>query len=110
MGRICFLGSALHRRDSRVFGRLCHSLVMAGFQPSLIVCDNEEDEMIDGISIISTGFKTEYRWKRMLFSKKQLYVAALKVDADIYHISEPELISLGMKLKRLVKKRVAIIL
>ena len=104
MGRICFLGSALHRRDSRVFGRLCHSLVMAGFQPSLIVCDNEEDEMIDGISIISTGFKTEYRWKRMLFSKKQLYVAALKVDADIYHISEPELISLGMKLKRLGKK------
>jgi len=102
--KICFLGSALSRRDPRIFWRQGRSLASAGYDATFIVSDSETDDSEDGVRTISSGFSTSSRIKRMLYSKKYLYKKALQINADIYQVSEPELIPLGLKLKRIGKK------
>lgn len=102
--KICFLGSALSRRDPRIFWRQGRSLVSAGYDVTFIGCDSKPDDIEDGVRAISSGFSTSNRIKRMLCSKKYLYKKALEINADIYQVSEPELIPLGLKLKRIGKK------
>lgn len=102
--KICFLGSALPRRDSRIFWRQGRSLALAGYDVTFIVCDDKQDDIVDGVKRVASGFITTNRIKRILFSKRYLYRKAVEINADVYQISEPELISIGLKLKRLNKK------
>lgn len=101
---ICYLSSGQSRRDGRTFWRMGVSLVSAGYDVTYVVCDREPDDIEHGVRMISSGFSTGNRIKRMLCSRKYLYNKALEVNADIYHIGEPELIPLGLKLKRIGKK------
>jgi glycosyltransferase involved in cell wall biosynthesis len=101
---ICFLSSGQSRRDGRTFWRMCVSLVSAGYDVTYVVCDREPDDIEHGVRQISSGFSTSNRIRRMLCSRKYLYHKALEVNADIYQIGEPELIPLGLKLKRIGKK------
>ena len=104
MKHFCFLSGLYQRNDVLIFGRQGKSLVSAGYQVTYIVCDEKQNEIVDGIRIISTGFAPKSRKERWLKSKSILLRAALKVDADIYQISDPELVSLVEPLKRNNKK------
>ena len=44
------------------------------------------------------------RLERMTSFAKKVYEAALAVDADIYHLHDPELLPYGLKLKKRGKK------
>jgi glycosyltransferase involved in cell wall biosynthesis len=88
--------------DTRIFHKECKTLVNAGYAVALVV-QNEKDEVIDGVQIM--GIKTpKNRKERMLKTTKQLYRRALDCDADIYHFHDPELIPVGLLLKRKGKK------
>jgi glycosyltransferase involved in cell wall biosynthesis len=89
MPHYCFLTGLYSRYDVLMFSRQGKSLVEAGFKVTYVVCDNLDNETIEGIEIISTGFKPKNR---------------LEVNADIYQISDPELISLVKPLKKKGKK------
>ena len=104
MRHFCYLTGLYSRYDVLIFERQGKSLVEAGFRVTYIVCDDKPDETIGGIEIISTGFKPKSRWDRFLNTSKILLDAALKVDADVYQISDPELISLVKPLKKRGKK------
>ena len=104
MRHFCFLTGLYSRYDVLIFERQGKSLVEAGFRVTYIVCDDKSDETVSGIEIISTGFKPKSRWDRFLNTGKVLLKAALKVDADVYQISDPELISLVKPLKKRGKK------
>lgn len=69
----------------------------------LIVADGKGNERVDNVHIIDTG-KPAGRLTRMLYSTQRVYSAALKLDADIYHIHDPELLPKAMKLRRRGKK------
>ncbi len=99
MKHFCFLTGVYSRRDPLMVERQGWSLVKVGFKVSYVVCDDNPDEEYDGIFIVSTGFKSRGRIQRFMYSKKFLYRKAIEIDADIYQISDPELISLGRKLK-----------
>lgn len=102
MKKICHLSSVHHRADTRIFYKECKTLSDAGYDVMLVV-QNDKDEVIDGVKII--GIDTpKNRKERMIRTTRQVYRCALECDADIYHFHDPELIPIGLRLKRKGKK------
>lgn len=94
--------SAHAYNDTRIFLKECRALYEAGFDVSLIV-QHDKDEVIDGVQILGLS-KPKNRRERMLQTTRQVYKRALECDADIYHFHDPELIPVGLRLKRKGKK------
>lgn len=102
MDKICHITSVHQITDTRIFHKECKTLVNVGYAVTLVV-QHETDEVINGVQI--KGIKApKSRKERMLKTTKQLYRRALDCDADIYHFHDPELIPVGLKLKRKGKK------
>lgn len=100
----CFVSGLYSRYDPLIFIRQGKSLVDAGCNVTYIVCDNKKDEVKNGIQIRSTGFVPKNRINRLLYTKRILKYFIDAVDADVYQISDPELISLVSYLKKKKKK------
>ena len=94
MLHICYITGVYNRRDPLMFYRQGISMAQAGHKVSYIVCDNQEDEFVDGINIYSTHFVPKNRIERFIKSKKIILHLADLVDADVYQLSDPEHISL----------------
>jgi len=103
MKKICHLTSVHPRYDTRIFVKECQSLQKAGFDVTLIVADGKGNEIKNNIKIYDIG-KEQSRYKRMLNTPKKTFQKAIKIDADIYHFHDPELIKTGIKLLKLGKK------
>lgn len=100
--KVCHLTSVHPKTDTRIFYKECKTLVNAGYDVSLIV-QNDKDEVIDGVKIIGID-APKNRKERMSRTTQQVYQRALECDADIYHFHDPELIPIGLRLKRKGKK------
>ena len=98
--KICHMTSAHERYDSRIFEKECSSLAKNGFNVYLVVNDAIPDENINDVKILSTGHKYVSRKERIITGTRDVYVLASSLDADIYHIHDPELLPYGMKLKK----------
>ena len=101
--KICHLTSVHPRYDTRIFYKECKTLSDVGFDVNLIVADSKGDEVVDKIKIYDVG-KPKNRKERMLKTTKKVFEKSLEVNADIYHFHDPELIPIGLKLKKLGKK------
>lgn len=97
---ICHVISGYFRNDARVFLRQCLTLVDAGHQVTIITNDGAEDQTIDTVDILNTG-KIWPRWRTLLFAKKQFLKKCATLNADVYQLHSPELLPLGLKLKKL---------
>lgn len=100
----CFLTGLYGRYDGLMFERQGKSLLDAGFDVSIVVCDEIPNEVKDGIKIISTGRAFKTRKDRFFNSKRLLLSYAKQLNADIYQISDPELMGLVRPLKKGGKK------
>lgn len=98
MKAICHVTSAHTRYDVRIFEKECISLANNGYIVYLIVNDDKENEIKNGVEIRSTGFKPSGRRERMFSSMKYILAEIEKIDADIYHFHDPELLQLVGKL------------
>jgi glycosyltransferase involved in cell wall biosynthesis len=103
INKVCHLTSVHHRYDTRIFIKECKTLSKVGFDVNLIVADAKGDETVDNIKIYDIG-KPKNRIERILKTKKKVFKKALEVNAKIYHFHDPELIPIGIKLKKLGKK------
>ncbi len=101
--KICHLTSVHKRFDTRIFVKECQSLSNNNFNISLIVADNLGNDFKNNIKIYDVG-KEDFRIKRFFLISKKIYKKALKIDADIYHFHDPELIRIGKKLLKNGKK------
>jgi glycosyltransferase involved in cell wall biosynthesis len=101
--RITHLTSAHPRYDIRVFLKECQSLSFHGFDVSLVVADGRRNAVSNGIQVFDVGC-AKGRLSRMLYISHLIFLKAVELDAEIYHIHDPELLSIGMKLKKLGKK------
>lgn len=99
---VCHLTSVHPRRDTRIFFKMCTSLAENGYDTSLIVADGLGGEECNGVNIYDVG-QSKGRLNRILGVTKIVYKEALRLNADIYHLHDPELIPIGLKLKRLGK-------
>lgn len=103
--KITHLTSAHDRYDTRIFFKMCHSLSKnEAYKVSLVVADGKGNETKNGVDIVDVGAKTGGRISRMTKTVKKVFQKAVELDSDIYHLHDPELIPIGLKLKKLGKK------
>lgn len=103
MKRICHLTSVHSAMDIRIFKKQCCSLAKAGYEVYL-VAPNAVTEVKDLVKITGVPVKKEGRLYRMFHLTKAVFRKALEIKADIYHFHDPELLSIGLKLKNKGKK------
>lgn len=98
-GRVAHLTSAHPRYDTRIFLKQCRSLAAAGHEVYFIVADGTGNEIRDGVHIIDVGASIGRR-DRMFGATRRVLKCAIELDADIYHFHDPELLPVGLALKR----------
>ncbi len=100
---VAHLTSVHPRYDTRVFHKMCVSLAANGYKVFLVVADGKGDESAKGVRIFDVG-ATKGRLDRIRKAPGPVLVKALELDADLYHLHDPELIPIGLKLKRMGKR------
>lgn len=100
MKTVCHLANAFTRYDTRIFWKQCRSLAHAHYNTYLFVNDSQPSEEKDGVKILPWGHFFRNRLSRIFFSKHYYLSKAMKVDADVYQIHDPELIPLALELKK----------
>jgi glycosyltransferase involved in cell wall biosynthesis len=83
--------------DIRIFHMECKTLAGAGHDVSLVVT-NDRDEIADGIRILGLP-RVSGRFSRMTLGAVRALKRALKENARIYHLHDPELLPIGILLK-----------
>lgn len=101
--KVAHLTSAHPRYDVRIFLKECCSLASAGYNVHLVVADGKGDEVQNGVEFHDVGLQAG-RFKRMLMTPRKVLKKALAIDADLYHLHDPELLPIGYKLKKAGKK------
>lgn len=101
--KIAHLTSAHPRQDVRIFFKMCCSLAEAGHDVTLVVADGKGDEQRNGVSIVDVGASSG-RLARMLDAPRRVFGQARALDADVYHLHDPELLAIGLKLQRAGKR------
>ena len=105
MVKITHLTSVHQRYDTRIFLKMCTSLATyKNYNVTLIVADGKGDEHQNGVGIIDVGIKVGSKISRMIITTKKVFEKAKELNSDIYHLHDPELIPIGLKLKKMGKK------
>ena len=97
--RVAHLTSAHPRYDTRIFLKECASLVLDGYSVFLIVADGKGDEVAGNVKIVDAGASCG-RFDRIRNAPGRVLAKALEVDAQVYHLHDPELLPIGLQLKR----------
>jgi glycosyltransferase involved in cell wall biosynthesis len=84
--------------DVRIFHKECRTLATQGYEVHLVV-PNAPAGSIDGVHFHSVEPATGPRLARIYRRLKRAYTAAAALNADIYHLHEPDHILVGVALK-----------
>lgn len=103
MKNICHLTTVHKRYDVRIFFKMCSTLAKSGFVVHLVVADGKGNEIKNGVYIWDIG-KPKDRLDRILNFGKKILKKALELDCCVYHFHDPELIPIGLNLKKNKKK------
>lgn len=95
--RVCHMTSVHESTDTRIFLKECVSLAKSGYDTYLVAYG--KSYIRNNVRVIGVGRKEDNRIKRILKGARRIYEEALKIDADIYHFHDPELLPYGKKLK-----------
>lgn len=98
--RVCHVTSAHPRKDGRIFHKMCVSLAEAGYDVTLVVNDGLPEETDGGVHIVSAACANGGRVERILKGARSVLRTALAVDADVYHLHDPELLQIVGPLKK----------
>ena len=102
MIKVCILTSVHPPFDVRIFHKEAKSLLMAGYDLS-IIAQHDKDEIINGIKIFHLP-RPQNRLERMTKLIWLIFWKAIRINAHIYHIHDPELLPAGFLMKLLGKK------
>lgn len=103
MIKVVHLSSAHGDRDVRIFLKECVSL--AAYNSGVTyevhqVLAGVEERIELGVQIHSVTKYHNNRLKRMWNTVNDVYKKAIELDADVYHLHDPELLRIALKLKR----------
>lgn len=93
---VCHLSTAHLADDTRIFYNECISLADNGYNVSLIAHGLEGNQ--SGVTFVP--FPKMSRKERIVKGLKLMYSLAMQVDADLYHLHDPELLLLVPSLKK----------
>lgn len=103
--KVCHITTVhTNRYDVRIFEKECSSIAKAGFDTTLIVNDQLSDEVKNDVKIFSLREKPKNRWDRANRIAHLMLKRAQEIDADIYHVHDPELLRIAVKLRKNGKK------
>ncbi len=98
--RVCHVTSVHKPTDGRIFERECTSL--AKVYDVTLIAPNVDDYEKNGVHVKGVSLPiSRIRRQRCLGA---VYNKMLEVDADVYHFHDPELMTLGSKIKKRGKK------
>jgi glycosyltransferase involved in cell wall biosynthesis len=99
---VCILTSVHSAFDVRIFHKEAKTLRENGYN-ILLLAQHHKEENVDGIHIIPLPVPHN-RFERMTKTAWKLFRLTQKKRAEVYHFHDPELIPLGLLLKRQGKK------
>lgn len=105
MIKVCHITSVHKSNDVRIFEKECVSLAKAGFDVTLLAV-NCKAGFFDGVNVVNVESNAKSRLSRMRTTVDKVYKAAVKVNAEIYHFHDPELLRIGKKLQKIHGKKV----
>ena len=97
--RIAHLTSVHPRFDTRIYLKMCCSLAQAGHEVTLVVADGQGTERRNGVEIIDAG-RSRGRLHRMMGAPRRVLRIAQCLDAEVYHLHDPELLPIAATLRR----------
>lgn len=100
--KICHVTTAHDRYDDRIFQKECISLTKE-YEVHLVVNDNFKDEIREGVHIHSMNISFRNRVERICGIKKVLK-CLLTINAEVYHLHDPELLLIATQLIKQNKK------
>lgn len=99
MSKVCHITTVHTPFDNRIFHKECKSLSENGYDVTLLVAGHDTSSEVDKVKLVNFP-KSKNRFIRMISTSLfQVFNQALKVDADLYHFHDPELIFVGLLLK-----------
>lgn len=101
--RVVHISSAHKDGDVRIFHKECVSLAEAGYDVFLVI-PNAVSRIERGVNIVSFQTKKQGRFYRTTKIVNRVFEEAEKLNGDIYHLHDPELLRISKKFKRLGKK------
>lgn len=97
---VCHVTSVHPWDDIRIFKKEATSTAKYA-KLTYLVAANSPDETINGVQVTNVIFPEKYsRLKRIFVLKKKVIDKAISLDADVYHLHDPELLSGVKKFKR----------
>ncbi|BAC14882.1 glycosyltransferase (capsular polysaccharide synthesis) [Oceanobacillus iheyensis HTE831] len=97
--RVVQLTTVHHPYDPRIYHKECKSLQKAGFEVFLLAKEDKNSERKE-VPIKHIKLKSyTSRLKRMTIGALAAYKQAKKLNADVYHFHDPELLPVGWLLK-----------
>lgn len=100
--KVCLVTSLHNVKDERVFEK--ESTSLAKKYEVYLVAPNTETRDENGVHIIGVDFPdVNHRFKRW-FKLGKLVPILKGIDAEVYHFQDPELMSIGLKMKKYGKK------
>ncbi len=101
---VCHVTSVHPWDDIRIFKKEAVSTAKYA-KKTYLVATNAPNECIDNVHVTNVPIPEKHsRLKRIFFLKKKVIRKALELDADVYHLHDPELLSGVKKLKRKGKR------
>ena len=100
--KVCIVTSLHEVDDGRVFERECKSLSKK--YDVYFVAPNTESRDIDGVHIVGVPLPDIHHRLRRWMTLDKIIPILKSIDAEIYHFQDPELMSVGLKMKKLGKK------
>lgn len=103
--KIVHISSAHNDRDVRIFLKECRSLARNYPNAEIhLILAGVEERMEDGVHVHSVPKRTGNMLTRMWRTVNQVRKKALELKGDIYHLHDPELLRIALRLKRGGKK------
>lgn len=96
--RVCHLTSVHPFDDDRIFLKQCRSLAAAGYDTHL-VAPGAPGGITGGVHLHDVPTSPTSRLLRMTATAWRVYRTACRINADIYHFHDPELIPIGLLLR-----------
>jgi glycosyltransferase involved in cell wall biosynthesis len=95
--KVVHLTSVHDARDERIFRKECRTLRDAGYEV-VVVGPAREAGLVDGIEIVPVT-PPGRRLERMTRTAREIHAHAVAARADLYHLHDPELLAVGLRLK-----------
>jgi glycosyltransferase involved in cell wall biosynthesis len=97
--KICHITSVHNSTDVRIFEKECTSLAKHSDNEVYLVAPGSSFEK-NKVHVIGIGDRPTSRMERFTSFSKKAYKAAININADIYHLHDPELLQYALKFKR----------